>query len=302
MALFKKQETGVTVTNLNNKLFKYQSAFEHHLDEKKSKRLKKQSFKSQKKAYFIEFKGDLYARSVKFLREEVTAIIISGNIKEHVIISIESPGGTVTGYGLVAEQIDRLKKAGFYVVVVVDQVAASGGYMAASVADKIIVAKRAVIGSIGVVVNMPNYEGLLKKIGVEIKDYTAGDLKRTVTPYKTPSTEETEHLKSELAKIHEAFKSHISEYRPDVDIEKISTGQTWSGKEAIDLGLVDQIGVSDEVLLRYMKDFYMVLQVRYVEKPIKKGLLSGVAASIVDQTFENIFLKIEEKIFQNKRY
>lgn len=303
MGLFKKTKKLIEVECINKKNLNYLVEIEEHIDPKNAKRLKKiKSLSYQKKAYFIQFNGDVYAKAVLGLREEITAILLKATKGEHVIISLESPGGTVTGYGLVAEQIERLRNAGLYVVAVVDQVAASGGYMAAVVADEIVVAKRAVIGSVGVVLHMPNYEELLKKIGVSFKDYTAGEFKRTVTPYKKPEEEAEKHLEKELERIHTAFKEHISEFRKEKlkkEIEEIGTGETWSGKEALELGLVDKIGITDDVLMNYIKSNHLVLKIKYNMPKEKTGLVLGFASKLSESFVKNIAIQIEN-LFNKK--
>lgn len=291
-----KQQPRIVVENLNNKYNDYKSDVESIFNKKEAERQKKRNYLSDKVAYFIEFKGDVYASQVKHFREEISTILKFGKKGDDVIISLYSPGGTVTGYGLAADQIDRLKRNGFKVTVVVDEVAASGGYMMASVADKIVAANRAVVGSIGVVVNMPNYKELCDKIGVSWKDYTAGDKKRGVTPYSTPTKEQEADLEEDLKTVHASFKDHISQYRPNIDIEKVATGQTWSGKQALELNLIDEIGISDDVLFDYMNNDYLVLHVKHVEPKKKRGFLSRQMAmamiDVVDHSMDKFAMAV----------
>lgn len=299
MGLFRKEKKGIVVTNINNKMFGYQASIEGIFSKQNAKLLEKRNFTSNKVVYFLEFKGDVMASSVKNLREEITAIILQAKADDEVLISIESPGGTVTGYGLVAEQLDRLRRKGIKITAVVDQVAASGGYMVAAVADEIVVAKRAVIGSIGVVVGMPNYKEVLEKLGVSYKFYTAGEKKRGVTPFAEPTEEQVEDLTKQLKSIHEQFKEHISEYRPELDMEKVATGETWTGKESIELGLADRVGITDDEILARINENKLVLKVqKYVPKQ-RKGFLSRQVAEITSTLFDTVALKIADKMQTN---
>lgn len=274
-----KKQTKLKLQSLNKSFKEMEETHVSFLGSKyKGKYEPKQSI-----LYVLDFVGDVCATQVKQLRDEISFLVNTwknASKEEHpsVVIRLDSPGGTVTGYGLVADQVKRLKNAGFQVIVTVDQVAASGGYMVSCVADHIIAAPNAIIGSIGVVSNMPNYQELLDKIGVKFTDYTAGEYKRTVTPYQTPSKEAEEHFNESLKSIHDEFKQHISEHRPNVDIEKVGTGEHWSGRKALELGLVDELGVFDDLMLEYI-DTHEIIRV-YHEKP-KKGLFSKGAESLV---------------------
>ncbi|QAU04445.1 protease [Vibrio phage Va1] len=288
----------VKVENLNKKFGQYQNTFNRMFN----KKAQKMQTSFDKVTYVLHFTGDVYASQVQKFRDEVTSIIFSQakeTYKGTALVKLDSPGGTVTGYGLLAEQIKRLRAHGFYVVVAVDQVAASGGYMAAVCADKIIAAPSAVIGSIGVVAQVPNYKELLDKIGVKYKDYTAGKFKRTVTPYSDPTPEAEEHFTQSLERVHKEFKEHIKENRPDVDVEAIGTGEHWSAREALDLGLIDHLGVYDEVLLQCINES-LVLYV-YHDKP-KKGLFGGtksMAEMVIDKVVERVEHHIVKRLHQD---
>lgn len=232
-------------------------------------------------AYVIHFQGDMYAKAVEHLRDEISTIIL-GAKSRNVLVKLDSPGGTVTGYSLVAEQLNRLKQNGFTVTVVIDQVAASGGYMAAVVADKIIVAPNAIIGSVGVVCNIPIAAKLLDRIGIDYKEYTAGEYKRTVTPYREPEPHHEEHLNDQLQRIHGYFKDHIKKHRPNVDVELIGTGEVWSGCEAVENGMVDEIGLYDDILLEWLNTYHVF----ELETKTKKGFVGKFTSNIVDQVWD----------------
>jgi serine protease SohB len=289
-----KSESEIKVISLNKAYKKYIENFES-----KSTLLSlSDEIKQESKVYVLTFNGSLMAEEVNSLRKEVTSILMVANKNDEIIINIYSPGGSVDGYGLVAEQIDRLRRNNLHVTAVVDRVAASGGYMIASVADKIVVAKRAVIGSIGVVTGIPNYSDIMKKIGVGFKYYTAGKYKRTVTPFNEPTKEEENKLNEELIEYHEMFKKHVSSYRKNVDIEKVSTGETWLGDKALELGLVDEIGVSDDVITKYIIEGYDVYEVKYF-KNNKEGFLKKLMKSSIDYFVDKMIKKIEH-YFQSK--
>lgn len=235
-----------------------------------------------KDVFIINFNGDMFASQVDNLRKEVDAILSFAKEDDEVLFNIMSPGGTVTGYGLVASQIERLKNSDIKVTAAVDQVAASGGYMAAVVADEIIAAPFAVVGSIGVVANVPIMEELLDKIGINYKTYTAGDSKRTVTTYQTPTPEQEEKFERKLASIHEQFKSHVSNYREKVDIEKATNGDFFSGEQAMSLGLIDKLSTSDDFMRNKYLEGYQLLEV-YYKRPESKteGFISAVVSNFV---------------------
>lgn len=233
-----------------------------------------------KKLFVLDFNGGIEADEVKCLREEITTIITTGCNADEVLIRLQSGGGTVDGYGLVASQIDRLKKAGLKVTVSVDRVAASGGYMGAVVADKIIAAPFSYIGSIGVIGQVPNIHKLLKEKGIEIEQHTAGQYKRTLTTVGETTDEGREKFKADLQRMHEHFKDHILKYRPDIEIEKVATGEVWNGSDALELGLIDDIKVSDDFIGEMWNEFE-VLELKYEPPRTPNSFI----ASLSEQAF-----------------
>ena len=204
--------------------------------------------------YVIDFVGDMKASDVTSLREEISAIISVASAHDEVVVRLESGGGQVHSYGLAAAQLERIKAAGIPLTVCVDKIAASGGYMMACVADRIICAPFAVIGSIGVVSQMPNFYKWLKAHNIDIELFTAGEYKRTVTILGENDDEDRAKYQAELERIHELFKAHVVKYRPQPDIEKVSTGEFWFGQDALALGLVDELGTSDSYLIDKLDD------------------------------------------------
>lgn len=222
--------------------------------------------------YVLEFEGDIAAQAVQNLRHEVSAILQLAKKDDEVLIKLKSPGGMVQGYGLAAAQLARLREEGVYLTVAVDEVAASGGYLMACVANKILAAPFAIVGSIGVVAQMPNFNRLLKKWDIDYEQFTAGDYKRTVTLFGENTDEGREKFKEELTEVHSAFKTFVHTYRPTMDIEKIATGEHWLASQAKEYGLVDELTTSDSYLVE-KADTMNLYGVRYRKKSsLKKGL------------------------------
>ena len=204
--------------------------------------------------YVLDFKGDLRASAVASLREEVTAVLRVAKPGEQVLVRLENSGGTVHEHGFAASQLTRLKQHGLKLVVAVDKVAASGGYLMACVADRLIAAPFAIVGSIGVLAQLPNFHRLLEEKGVDFEQITAGRYKRTLTMFGENTDEGRAKLKEQVEEIHELFKAQIREHRPQVDVEGVATGEHWHGVRALELKLVDELKTSDDVLLDAAQD------------------------------------------------
>jgi serine protease SohB len=220
---------------------------------------------SKKRIYVLNFHGDIRASAVASLREEITAILTVANGKDEVFLRMESGGGVVHGYGLAASQLMRLREKEIPLTVSVDKVAASGGYMMACVGNRILAAPFAIIGSIGVIAQVPNFHKVLKKHDVEFDQFTAGEFKRTVTMFGENTDEAKAKFREEIEDIHVLFKDFIVRHRPDVDIVKVSTGESWPGTRALERNLVDELKTSDDYLLEQSRqaDIY---EVKYVSK------------------------------------
>jgi serine protease SohB len=207
--------------------------------------------------WVLDFKGDVEASRTDSLRNEVTAILEVANREtkpgeptDEVLLRLESPGGSVTGYGLAASQLMRLRKAGVPLTIAIDEIAASGGYMMAVVANRIIASPFAVLGSIGVIGQVPNFHRLLKKYEVDYLEVTAGEHKRPVSMLGPVTEEGMKKFRSQIEDIHTLFRGHVKEFRPQLDLEKTANGDIWYGLDALKLGLVDEICTSDEWLDR----------------------------------------------------
>ncbi|SHF73363.1 serine protease SohB [Modicisalibacter ilicicola DSM 19980] len=203
--------------------------------------------------WVLDFRGDIKASATSRLSEEISALLGVVKDDDEVVVRLESPGGLVHAYGLAAAQLDRLREAGLSTTVCIDKVAASGGYLMACCADRLRAAPFAVIGSIGVVAQLPNIHRLLKKNDIDIELLTAGRYKRTLTVLGENTEEGRDKFVEELENTHELFKRHVSERRPELDIEKVATGEIWYGSEAVKLGLIDDLGTSEAYLLECME-------------------------------------------------
>lgn len=236
----------------------------------------------------LDFDGDVNASQVNNLRKYIDSIILISKKRKisTVLVRIKSGGGTVTGYGLGSAQLQRLRDNGINLIVCIDEIAASGGYMMACVADRIYATSTAVVGSIGVVASMPNYTKLMEKIGIDYMTYTAGKYKRTVTPYNIPSKEQEEHLINSLSDIHNMFKEHVMRFRKNIDIDVVSTGEVWSGNKAKELNLIDGIAVSDDIILTLVSKYNV-----YKPSPTKKKTIERYFDVLIDNIVSKIFLK-----------
>lgn len=226
-------------------------------EEKKRSREKQKSLKREVKSgqspgprtFVVDFKGDIQASHVTALREEITAILSVAQSGDEVLVRLESPGGVVHGYGLAASQLQRVRSRDIALTVAVDKVAASGGYMMASVANKIIAAPFSLLGSIGVVAQLPNFHRLLKKNDVDVEVLTAGEFKRTLTVFGENTEKDREKFVEELEDVHALFKELVSQNRPQVNIDEVATGEAWFGTRALERNLVDQLKTSDEYIV-----------------------------------------------------
>ena len=232
--------------------------------------------KSKRRVYVVNFEGNIAASAVDNLREEITAILSVANKKDEIVVRLESSGGMVHSYGLASSQLDRIKKAKLKLTICVDKVAASGGYMMACVGDKIIAAPFAIVGSIGVVAQMPNFNKLLKKHDIDFELLTAGEHKRTLTLFGKNTDKGREKFIEELNETHELFKEYVSKRRPNVDINKIASGEIWFGSRAKELSLVDEISTSDEYICSCFNSA-KVFEIKFVRK---QKLLQRVGGSV----------------------
>ena len=281
----------INITNLNQKyktinfLLKSQilpkQEFKKFIKEQKAEEKKKEKAEKtsaaddlRKKLFVLNFKGDIRATEVSSLREEITAVLNVADTKDEVLVVLESAGGTVHGYGLAASQLKRIRDKGVFLTVAIDKVGASGGYMMACVANRIIAAPFAIIGSVGVLAQIPNFNRLLKKHNIDFEQISAGEFKRTLTLFGENTDKDRRKMKEELEETHHLFKEFIRENREQVDIEKIATGEHWYGRRALELNLVDELKTSDDYLVSAVNDsdIYEIAYTR--KKPISEKIFS----------------------------
>ncbi|MGE6418620.1 protease SohB [Alteromonas macleodii] len=252
---------------------------------KNKAKITEQGEESEKsRLYVIDFKGSMDANEVEHLREEITAILCVANKEDEILVRLESGGGVVHGYGLAASQLQRIKEKGLKLTIAVDKVAASGGYMMACVADKLLASQFAYIGSIGVLAQLPNFNKLLKKNDIEFEQHTAGEFKRTLTVFGENNDEGRAKFKEEIEEIHVLFKDFVQSQRPDMDIDKVATGEYWPGIKAKSLGLIDDITTSDDYILSH----YPAREIFSVKYAVKKNVaekLGMSAANVVERVF-----------------
>ena len=216
--------------------------------------------------WVLDFHGDLKASAAGRLAEEVSAVLAVAGANDEAVLRLESAGGLVHSYGLAAAELDRLRQAGLSTTVCVDKVAASGGYLMACGADRLRVAPFAVIGSIGVVAQLPNLHRLLKRHDIDVELLTAGRYKRTLTVFGENTDEGREKFVEDLETTHQLFKRHVAERRPGLDIEAVATGEIWYGSDALAWGLVDELGTSEAYLVERMREA-RVISVKLEQKP-----------------------------------
>lgn len=265
-----EQTDRLDVTSLNDHLEGLEDTLVDAVGDEATRKQRQKTRKAQDKAkrkagklgkstrqphlFVLDFDGDIKASATDALRHEVTAVLQVAEPGDEVLLRLESAGGLVHGYGLAASQLARLREAGIRLTVAVDKVAASGGYMMAAVADHICAAPFAVVGSIGVVAQLPNFHRLLQEHHVDFELHTAGDHKRTLTVFGENTEAGRQKFREELEEAHGLFKAFITQYRPQLDIDTVATGEHWFGTRAQELRLIDSISTSDDMLVRAQRD------------------------------------------------
>lgn len=290
---------------LNEKMEHFRDLLRDHLWDKEElkvfhKTQKKESKKDKPKKpklFVLEYAGDIKAHGHKALTEEINAILdFAEPKKDEVLLRIESPGGVVHGYGYLAAQVARVRDRGLQLTVSVDKVAASGGYLMAVPAHRIIASPFAIVGSIGVLAQVPNFHRLLKKVDVDYKEYIAGDYKRTVSLLGEITPKGEAKFQEQLEQTHHIFKDYVGKFRPQLDLSQVTTGEYWYGSQALGLGLIDEVLSGPEYLLNKMKDFEVV-QLTYEEKKPWNEKLGLSLASALEKSFFRLLSTLEEKSF-----
>ena len=280
------EQRGLTVEHLNRRFEELgdtvrrailgKAQFKQTAKRRKAERKELDKKGSQRKRVFvIDFKGDIRATATASLREEVSAILAVASKDDRVLVRLENAGGTVHEHGLAASQLLRIRQKDLPLIIAVDKVAASGGYLMACVASHVIAAPFAIIGSIGVIAQLPNFNRLLEEKGVDFEQVTAGRFKRTLTMFGKNTDEGREKLREEIEDVHALFKTQITTHRPQLDVEQVATGEYWYGTRALELGLIDEIQTSDDFLAEAAAetDLYKVSYKRRL--PLPERILSG---------------------------
>jgi serine protease SohB len=266
-------------------------------EQKKEAKFRKKTVSDKKRVFLLNFKGDMRASAATNLREEITAVLSQAKSEDEIVVRLESAGGMVHSYGLASSQLDRIKKQGIPLTVCVDKVAASGGYMMACVADKILAAPFSILGSIGVVAQLPNFNRLLKKHDIDVELHTAGEHKRTLTMFGENTDQDREKFVEDLEDTHQLFKDFVGQRRQEVDIDRISTGEIWLGTRAKEKGLVDELMTSDEYLVSLSSDAD-IYEVKYTHRkslPEKMGLAA-------ENSTDRLLLRWWDRLRSNQYY
>ncbi|MGD8176615.1 protease SohB [Marinimicrobium sp. ARAG 43.8] len=254
----------------------------------KAERAEKKAAKGQgeptpgKRVFVLDFNGDIKASATDRLREEISTVLSLASTSDEVVVKLESGGGLVHSYGLASSQLARIRQRHIPLTVCVDKVAASGGYMMACVADRILAAPFAVLGSIGVVAQLPNFHKLLKKNNVDFEVFTAGEYKRTVTMFGENTKKGRDKFVEDLEDTHVLFKEFVAEHRPQVDVAAVATGEIWFGRRAQDVNLIDELKTSDEYLLS-LSEKADIFEVNYVQKKSLPKKLGFAAEESMDR-------------------
>lgn len=249
-----------------------------------AKKAKREPSQDKMRVFILDFHGDIRGTEVATLREEITAVLLVAREQDEVLLRLESTGGMVHAYGLAASQLSRLRDKKIVLTVAVDKVAASGGYLMACVGDRILAAPFAIIGSIGVITQIPNFNRLLKKHDIDYEQVTAGEFKRTITLFGETTDKARQKLKEEVEETHTLFKDFVKEQRPIVDLEKVATGEYWLGSRAQSLNLVDELRTSDDYLMN-MRDNADLYEVRFSVKQKFSDKLFSLFSGLKRNTF-----------------
>ena len=248
---------------------------------------------SKPRVFVLDFDGDIRASATDSLRQEVTAVLSLAEPNDEIVVRLESGGGMVHSYGLASSQLVRIRDAGIPLTVCVDKVAASGGYMMACIGNKIISAPFAMLGSIGVVAQMPNIHRLLKKNDIDVEVLTAGEYKRTLTFMGENTEQGRAKFVQDLQTIHDLFKSHVARYRPVLDMNSVATGEVWLGTDALAKQLVDEISTSDQYLVQRAQD----AKVFHVSFHFKKNLQERIGLAAAN-TADNVATRLWQRLQQ----
>nr|WP_189659785.1 protease SohB [Pseudomonas farsensis] len=299
----RKQGGQLQVTRLNEVYKELRERLESGLfDKAELKALRKQQAKADKaqkkkkpedkrRVFVLDFNGDIKASATESLRHEITALLTLATPRDEVVLRLESGGGLVHSYGLAASQLARIREAGIALTICIDKVAASGGYMMACIGQKIVSAPFAVLGSIGVVAQLPNVNRLLKKHDIDVEVLTAGEYKRTLTVFGENTEKGREKFQEDLDVTHQLFKDFVARYRPQLHIDEVATGEVWLGIAALNMQLVDQLGTSDEYLSQRASEAN-VFHLHYAERKSLQERIGVAASAAVENTVVGLWSKL----------
>ena len=263
---------------------------------KQKKKEEKNPAKDQQSIFVLNFNGDIQASEVDKLKHEINAILVSDTKCKEVVLKVESGGGSAYAYGLCAAELKRLVDNKIKLTVCIDKVAASGGYLMSCVATKIVAAPWALVGSIGVIAQMPNINKLLKKNLVDFEMHTAGEFKRTLTVFGENTEEGRSKFKAELEDLHIIFKDFVKDNRPEIDTSVVATGEVWQGEKALAVGLIDEISTSDDYLVKLSKKFKL-FQIDYIEKKNLSERFAFAAETFFNKTILKIYDSLNKSRF-----
>lgn len=262
---------------------------------KAEKKLKKQP-EDKPRVFVLDFDGDIKASATESLRHEITALLAVATPTDEVVLRLESGGGMVHSYGLASSQLARIRQAGIPLTVCIDKVAASGGYMMACIGQKIISAPFAILGSIGVVAQLPNVNRLLKKHDIDYEVLTAGEYKRTLTVFGENTEKGREKFQQDLDITHQLFKNFVAKYRPQLAIDEVATGEVWLGVAAVDMQLVDELKTSDEYLSERAKNAQLY-HLHYVQRKSLQERVGLAASTSAEHVVDSIWRRMTQRLF-----
>jgi serine protease SohB len=262
---------------------------------KVDKKLKKQP-EEKPRVFVLDFEGDIKASATESLRHEITALLTLATPADEVVLRLESGGGMVHSYGLASSQLARIRQAGIPLTICIDKVAASGGYMMACIGQKIISSPFAILGSIGVVAQLPNVNRLLKKHDIDYEVLTAGEYKRTLTVFGENTEKGREKFQQDLDITHQLFKNFVAQYRPQLEIDQIATGEVWLGVAAVDKLLVDELKTSDEYLSERAKQAQL-FHLHYVQRKSLQERVGLAASHSAERVADSLWSRLTQQRF-----
>ncbi len=266
---------------------------------KKTLKQGKDPEKERTRVFVLDFDGDIHASAVDNLREEISAVLMIADKDDEIVLRLESGGGLVHAYGLASSQLERIRKRNIRLTVCVDKVAASGGYMMACIADHLVAAPFSLIGSIGVVAQLPNFHRLLQKHDVDYEVLTAGEYKRTLTVFGENTEKGRQKFVDELEDTHSLFKEFVSEYRPQLNMPEIATGEVWFGRRALEHKLIDEVTTSDDYLFELCRE-HDVFEVHYEIRQTLQDKLGHLTASAADGVLSRVWQRVLNSRFLSR--